>query len=186
MFSSHPTRSADRRVPKAPCKIDTACSCCISQSVAHASSVGACRAKQNEKADSTLRSSQAVPHPSTNQALRRLTSEVGRAPVHSTRYGRQLGLATQKPLNAASCAAACGHARASCSDVGRTRAGVGGGRGGTAHSRVLFCDSTRAHEPRRNVQQPLFRCPPNHRANRQVFTVDVWLESDLVAQKYIF
>ena len=43
----------------------------------------------NTKADSTLRSSQAVPHPSTNRALRRLTSEVERDPVHSTRYGRQ-------------------------------------------------------------------------------------------------
>ena len=41
------------------------------------------------KADSTRRCSQAVPHPSTNQALRRLTSEVGRDPVYSTRYGRQ-------------------------------------------------------------------------------------------------
>ena len=41
------------------------------------------------KADSTLRSSQAVPHPSTNRALRCLTSEVERDPVHSTRYGRQ-------------------------------------------------------------------------------------------------
>ena len=41
------------------------------------------------KADSTRRSSQAVPHPSTNRALRRLTSEVGRDPVYSTRYGRQ-------------------------------------------------------------------------------------------------
>ena len=41
------------------------------------------------KADSTLRSSRAVPHPSTNRALRRLTSEVGRDPVYSTRYGRQ-------------------------------------------------------------------------------------------------
>ena len=41
------------------------------------------------KAHSTLRSSRAVPHPSTNRALRRLTSEVGRDPVHSTRYGRQ-------------------------------------------------------------------------------------------------
>ena len=41
------------------------------------------------KADSTLRTSQAVPHPSTNRALCRLTSEVGRGPVHSTRYGRQ-------------------------------------------------------------------------------------------------
>ena len=41
------------------------------------------------KADSTLRCSQAVPHPSTNRALCRLTSEVKRDPVHSTRYGRQ-------------------------------------------------------------------------------------------------
>ena len=41
------------------------------------------------KAGSTLRSSRAVPHPSTNRALRRLTSEVGRDPVYSTRYGRQ-------------------------------------------------------------------------------------------------
>ena len=41
------------------------------------------------KADSTLRSAQAVPHPSTNRALCRLTSEVGRDPVHSTWYGRQ-------------------------------------------------------------------------------------------------
>ena len=41
------------------------------------------------RAGSTLRSSRAVPHPSTNRALRRLTSEVGRDPVHSTRYGRQ-------------------------------------------------------------------------------------------------
>ena len=45
--------------------------------------------QQVAKADSTLRSSQAVPHPSTNRALRRLTSEVERDPVHSTRYGRQ-------------------------------------------------------------------------------------------------
>ena len=42
-----------------------------------------------KKAGSTLRSSRAVPHPSTNRALRRLTSEVRRDPVHSTRYGRQ-------------------------------------------------------------------------------------------------
>ncbi len=48
---------------------------------------GVPRNMQN-KADSTLRTSQAVPHPSTNRALRRLTSEVGRDPVHSTRYGR--------------------------------------------------------------------------------------------------
>ena len=45
--------------------------------------------KAKAKADSTRRSSQAVPHPSTNRALRRLTSEVRRDPVHSTRYGRQ-------------------------------------------------------------------------------------------------
>ena len=32
--------------------------------------------------------SQAVPHLSTNHALSRLTSEFGRDPVHSTRYGR--------------------------------------------------------------------------------------------------
>ena len=44
------------------------------------------------KADSTLRSSQAVPHPSTSRALSRLTSEVERDPVHSTRYGRQRNL----------------------------------------------------------------------------------------------
>ena len=44
---------------------------------------------QQKKADSTLRSSRAVPHPSTNRALRRLTSEVRRDLVHSTRYGRQ-------------------------------------------------------------------------------------------------
>ena len=45
-------------------------------------------AKQ-KKAGSTWGCSQAVPHPSTNQALRRLTSEVERDPVHSTWYGRQ-------------------------------------------------------------------------------------------------
>ena len=43
---------------------------------------------RTQKASSTLRSSRAVPHPSTNRALRRLTSEFGRDPVHSTRYGR--------------------------------------------------------------------------------------------------
>ena len=41
------------------------------------------------KGDSILRTSQAVPNLSTNRALRRLTSEVRRDPVHSTRYGRQ-------------------------------------------------------------------------------------------------
>ena len=41
------------------------------------------------KADRTLRSSRAVPHPSTDRALCRLISEVGREPAHSTQYGRQ-------------------------------------------------------------------------------------------------
>jgi hypothetical protein len=55
-------------------------------------SVGANSTRTNRtpiKADSTLRTSRAVPHPSTNRALCRLTSEVERDPVHSTRYGRQ-------------------------------------------------------------------------------------------------
>ena len=38
---------------------------------------------------SSLRTSLAVPHSSTNRALCRFTSEVERDPVHSTRYGRQ-------------------------------------------------------------------------------------------------
>ena len=53
---------------------------CIAQLASHS---------ESSKAGSTLRSSRAVPHPSTNRALRRLTSEVGRDPVHSTRYGRR-------------------------------------------------------------------------------------------------
>ena len=49
------------------------------------------------KAGSTQGCSQAVPHPSTNRALCRLTSEVRRDPVHSTRYGRErLHLMSQK------------------------------------------------------------------------------------------
>ena len=51
------------------------------------------------KADSTLRSSQAVPHPSTNRALCCLTSEVERDPVHSTRYGRRRKYATAHAYN---------------------------------------------------------------------------------------
>ena len=47
------------------------------------------QAVRKGKADSTQRCSRAVPHPSTNRALRRLTSEVRRDPVRSTRYGRQ-------------------------------------------------------------------------------------------------
>ena len=46
-------------------------------------------ARCGRKAGSTQGCSQAVPHPSTNRALCRLTSEVRRDPVHSTRYGRQ-------------------------------------------------------------------------------------------------
>ena len=44
--------------------------------------------QHKQKASSTLRASRAVPHPGTDRALRRLTSEFGRDPVHSTRYGR--------------------------------------------------------------------------------------------------
>jgi hypothetical protein len=39
---------------------------------------------ENAKAVSTRRGSQAVPDPSTNRALRRLTSEFGRDPVFSS------------------------------------------------------------------------------------------------------
>ena len=38
--------------------------------------VQGCGCPNQQEADSTLRSSRAVPHPSTNRALRRLTSEV--------------------------------------------------------------------------------------------------------------
>ena len=41
-----------------------------------------------EKANSTLRASRAVPHPSTDRAFRRLTSEFGWDRVYSTKYGR--------------------------------------------------------------------------------------------------
>ena len=41
-----------------------------------------------KRASSTQRTSQAVPHPSTDRALQRLTSEFGRDPVYSLRYGR--------------------------------------------------------------------------------------------------
>jgi hypothetical protein len=57
----------------------------------------------NIKADSTLRSSQAVPHPSTNRALCRLTSEVERDPVLSTWYGRQRNAYKCKGLNTTLC-----------------------------------------------------------------------------------
>ncbi len=53
------------------------------------------------KADSTLRTSRAVPHPSTNRALSSSTAEVARDLVHSTRYGRQLTLCGGSPLGSA-------------------------------------------------------------------------------------
>lgn len=46
-------------------------------------------AKQTpKKASSTPRASRAVPHPSTDRAFRRLTSEFGWDRVYSTKYGR--------------------------------------------------------------------------------------------------
>ena len=48
-----------------------------------------CTSKVPQKANDTLRSSQAVPHLSTNRALQRLTSEFGRDPVLVLRYGRK-------------------------------------------------------------------------------------------------
>ena len=61
------------------------------------------------KADSTLGSSQAVPHPSTNRALRRLTLEVGRDPMYSTRYGRQRDATrTHKKIHRRRCFHCCG------------------------------------------------------------------------------
>ena len=44
--------------------------------------------RRTQKANSTLRASRAVPHPSTDRAFRRLTSEFGWDRVHSTKYGR--------------------------------------------------------------------------------------------------
>ena len=46
------------------------------------------RQRKKRKANGTRRASQAVPHPSTDRALRRLTSEFGWDRVHSTQYGR--------------------------------------------------------------------------------------------------
>ena len=71
-----------------------------------------CMTPAAEKADSTLMFSQAVPHPSTNEALCRLTSEVRRDPVYSTRYGRQRklrdGILQQERQR-------CAHTRRGCS-----------------------------------------------------------------------
>ena len=46
-------------------------------------------ALESKKAGSTLRCSRTVPQSSTDRALQRLTSEFGRDPVYSVRYGRQ-------------------------------------------------------------------------------------------------
>jgi hypothetical protein len=51
--------------------------------------------KQKQKANSTLRASRAVPHPSTDRAFRRLTSEFGWDRVCSTKYGRWRMLTTK-------------------------------------------------------------------------------------------
>ena len=84
------------KVPAASCLLQGACckvpaARCLARSCLALLSFPllGCGVKAMLKADSTLRTSRAVPHPSTNRALRRLTSEVGRDPVHSTRYGRQ-------------------------------------------------------------------------------------------------
>jgi hypothetical protein len=61
----------------------------VGQAWAPLNIVALATSRQTQKADSTLGCSQAVPHPSTNRALCRLTSEVRRDPVHSTRYGRR-------------------------------------------------------------------------------------------------
>ena len=45
-------------------------------------------ASRKKNANGTRRTSQAVPHPSTDRALRRLTSEFGWDRVYSTQYGR--------------------------------------------------------------------------------------------------
>ena len=47
------------------------------------------KSKDRRKADSTLRTSRAVPQTIPHRALFRVTSEVERDPVHSARYGRQ-------------------------------------------------------------------------------------------------
>ena len=74
------------------------CTCSCGCEVGHAfgQSSEAAEAHEQLKAGSTLRCSQAVPHPSTNRALCCLTSEVERDPVHSTRYGRRRQISQQK------------------------------------------------------------------------------------------
>ena len=74
---------------RAPCKRVAPPAPCGKASACPDHAVDTSKQGREKKADSTLRSSRAVPHPSTDRALRRLTAEVGRDPVHSTRYGRQ-------------------------------------------------------------------------------------------------
>ena len=50
---------------------------------------------KNEKASGTQGCSRTVPQFSTDRALRRLTSEFGRDPVYSARYGRQRRLGVE-------------------------------------------------------------------------------------------
>ena len=93
-----------------------------------------CEWGRGAKAGSTLRCSQAVPHPSTNRALCRLTSEVERDPVHSTRYGRQR----------------------QCASEGRCPGGrgIGGGACDATRQRAAFRDRC-FHSPRpRGGQMP--------------------------------
>ena len=80
----------------------------------HTCSMTLRRPESQRKAGSTLGSSRAVPHPSTNRALRRLTSEVRRDPVHSTRYGRQRKTSGRSVLIDASCHPAAIHSGSRC------------------------------------------------------------------------
>ena len=117
--------------------------------------------RKESKAGSTRGCSQAVPHPSTNRALCRLTSEVRRDPVCSTRYGRQRRhmqpvhlihplrapghtvMGRQRPPPPACCRrhTVCDCRAQACAahthrDAGRTH---GGGAGGGAHSGGRSC-----------------------------------------------
>ena len=92
-----------------------------------------------KKADSTLRSSRAVPHPSTGRALRSLTSEVRRDPVYSTWYGRQRESAVAKSQ-------ACGERRAAAGPCAGGHGLCHGERGELRAGRVSPAGETR---PRR-------------------------------------
>ena len=100
-----------------------------------------------KKAGSTLRTSQAVPHPSTNRALCRLTSEVGRDPVHSTRYGRQRALKSRMYTRAVR-SRALRPSRALRLGVARPRARP------PARSPARLLAWLPTHRPRRTVRPP--------------------------------